>query len=245
MTGPASDSAGTPWNGRTLPAGGFAGDDGGTDAALRAALEGLAAGTASAGDVVEALTSARLLVPVVAVREAEEQTVHGTSDTQADMALVTLTGPDGRRALPVFSSVAALAAWDPAARPVPTDCRRAAVSAVAEGCDVMVLDAAGPSTFVLSRSALWAVGQGRRWLPAHEDPDVLAELAAVAATEPDVTSLRGEPGRQTQLALVLAVRPGLDGVGLRDLAERVSAVLRASEVVRERVDGLELRVTTG
>ena len=35
------------------------------------------------------------------------------------MALPVMIGTDGRRALPAFTSLAALAAWDPAARPVP------------------------------------------------------------------------------------------------------------------------------
>ena len=41
------------------------------------------------------------------------------------------SAPDGRRALPVFTSSDALAAWDAAARPVPAEGPRAALSAVA------------------------------------------------------------------------------------------------------------------
>jgi SseB protein N-terminal domain len=239
--GPA-DSAGVPWGGRTLPRGDFAGDDGTADPALRRTLDDRAADAADDAAVVRALASARVLVPVVAVRVEEAGTVHGPSDKQADMALVTLTGPDGRRALPVFSSVETLARWDRSARPVAVESRRAVASAVAESCDLVVVDPAGPVTFVVTRPALWAIGQGREWCPAHEDPDVLAELRRAVAAEPDVAGVEGEAGSGAQLRVVLRVRPGLDGDEVRALAGRVGQALRASALVAERVEGLELQV---
>ncbi|GMA85388.1 hypothetical protein GCM10025868_06380 [Angustibacter aerolatus] len=132
------------------------------------------------------------------------------------MALVTLTAPDGRRALPVFSGQESLRQWDPTARPVPVDARRAAVSAVAEGCDVVVLDPAGPLPFVLPRPALWAIGQGRSWVAAHDDPDVLAALRLAVRDEPDVVDVAGEPGEQAQARVRLLVRPGLDPSAVRE-----------------------------
>jgi hypothetical protein len=239
--GPA-DSAGVPWGGRTLPRGDFAGDDGTADPALRRALDDRALDAADDAAVVRALAAARVLVPVVAVRVDEAGTVHGTSDKQADMALVTLTGPDGRRALPVFTSVETLARWDATARPVAVESRRAVASAVAEGCDLVVVDPAGPVTFVVSRPALWAIGRGREWRPAHEDPDVLAELRRAVGAEPDVTDVQGEPGSGAQLRVVLRVRPGLDADAVRALAGRVGQAIGASPLVAERVEGLELQV---
>jgi len=238
----AADSAGVPWAGRSLPRGDFAGDDGTADPALRQALDDRAAEATDDAAVVRALGSARVLVPVVAVRVDEAGTAHGTSDKQADMALVTLTGPDGRRALPVFSSVETLARWDPSARPVAVESRRAVASAVAEGCDLLVVDPAGPVTFVVTRPALWAIGQGRKWSPAHEDADVLAELRRAVSAERDVAGVEGEPGSGAQLRVVLRVRPGLDVEEVRALARRVGRALGASAVVAERVEGLELKV---
>ncbi len=231
-----SDSAGTPWTGRTLPTGDFAGDDGAGDPRLSAAL------TADVADdqaVVRAIASARLLVPIVAVQGNEP-----ASDQASDMALVTLTGPDGKRALPVFSSVASLAAWDATARPVPVQAGRAAASAVAEGCDLMVLDPAGPVTYVVSRPALWALGAGRDWRPAHEDDEVLAAIEGAVAAEPDVVTFGAVPGQSAQLQVTLMVREGLAAEPVRAVAQRVADALQASDVVRERVDGLELRVQT-
>ena len=63
---------------------------------------------------MEHVARVRWLVPVVAV--AAEVDDSGDSgypmvETRTDMATVTLTAPDGSRALPVFTSLAALAAW--------------------------------------------------------------------------------------------------------------------------------------
>lgn len=235
-----ADSAGVPWQGRTLPAGGFSADDGGADAALHRALDERAAGRAGEEEVVAALSAARLLVPVVAVLGEGVEATHGPADKQADMALVTLTSPDGVRALPVFSSLESLAQWDSSARPVPVEARRAAVSAVAEGCDVMVLDPSGPVSFVVGRPALWALGQGRTWVPAHRDPEVAAVLHDVAAAFAEVDSVTGEPGERAELRVVVAVSADLDREALRALGARVGERLQASDVVRERVDGVEL-----
>lgn len=246
----ARDSAGVPWAGRRLPAGDFAGDDGAADPLVAQALQGLVAGTADDRAVVGALAAARVFVPVVAMRGGAQGERHSTSadpvasrgDTQADLALATLTGPDGRRALPVFAAIGSLARWDPLARPVPVPARRAALSAVAEGCELMVLDPAGPITYVVSRGALWAIGAGREWQPAHEDEQVRAELERVAGAEPAVLGVRAGAGRTAELLVTLELTAGLSPEDVTALAARVAEALQASDVVRERVDGLELSV---
>ncbi len=240
--GGGGDTAGVPWTGRTLPPGGFDGDSGGADPVVAQALSALAAGAGEAADVVTALASSRLLVPVVAVLGEGAEAAHGSADASADMALVTLTGTDGRRALPVFSSLESLAQWDSTARPVPVECRRAAVSAVAEGCDLMVLDPAGPVTFVVSRPALWAIGQGRDWVPAFRDGEVLAALRSAGDGVPGVVAVGAERGDQAELGVVVRLVAGLDEDAVRAAAGEVARRLQASDVVRERVDGVQLTV---
>ena len=110
--------------GRMIADPGFAGDDGEADPRLAGALEAYAADPARSPEVIFALASSRVLVPIVAVPR-ETGTVGGLAhDKSSDMALVTVVGRDGRRALPVFSSVAALAAWRVDARPVPVEAQR-------------------------------------------------------------------------------------------------------------------------
>lgn len=225
-----------------LAPGEFAGDDGAPDAALVAALE-----LADAPAVVAALASARVFVPVVAVLgETGESSLTGlASDKSADMALVTLTAPDGRQALPVFSSAEALAGWDARARPVPVRARRAALSAVDDGCDLLVVDPGGAGV-VVPRPALWAVAKDEPWVPSPTHPAVLRAVAEVAgsvgAHEPALAGASCEPGRRAELAVVLRLRPGLDRDDLAALTTRVSELLAARPEVADLVDSLELRV---
>ncbi len=255
----SADSAGVPWAGRTLAATGFEGDDGSADPRLAAALLRFASGEGELADVAHALQDVRVLVPVVAVLTEPDQLTgpdrtteahHGTEpaggralpgDKSADMALVTLTSPDGRTALPVFSSVAAVAAWDASARPVPVQARRAALSAVADGCSLLVLDPSRPASATLPRPALWAVAQGLPWTPSPRDPEVVAAVTAAARSVPAVRTVRCEPGRRAELAVVLGITKGLDRSALDRVLHEVTRRLAESAVVADRVDSLELR----
>ena len=102
--------------GRELPASSpFAGDDGACDLRLAAALEAYGRGDGSLAQVVRALAGTRVLVPVLAELEAADVVEVGehqhTIDKEASAGIVALRAPDGRTALPVFSSVSSMAAW--------------------------------------------------------------------------------------------------------------------------------------
>src|SRR5699024_2318482 len=66
------------------------------------------------------------------------------------------------------------------ARPVPVVAPQAAQAAVQEGCTSLLLDPATPAEeggpVLLPRSVLWALAQGRDWLPPHEDPALARAL---------------------------------------------------------------------
>jgi len=151
---------------RDLPDPGFAGDDGDADPALTAALaaydrdpDRLHAAT------LEVLQRHRLLVPVVAVlgEVAHDEQPDGTRlarDKASDMATVLMRGRDGRTALLAFTSTAALRRWNPEARTVPVDVRRAAEAAVQDDAAAMLVDVAGPVTFVVETDDLRELAQG-------------------------------------------------------------------------------------
>jgi hypothetical protein len=222
----------TDFSGRSIPNPGFAGDSGAADAALAAALEAHAGGFSTPREVMAALAAARVLVPVVAVLGEEEDVAEGAlrREKSADMALPTLIGRDGRKALPVFTSLAALAAWDASARPVPVETARAALSAVSEGCTVLVVDVAGPHSFVAERPQLWALAQQRAWLPAYDDRDVIAAVHAAVAGEPASASVA--PGSEGEPELVVTLDIG--DADSRAVAERVAQRLAGDPVIRER-----------
>lgn len=237
------DSSGVPWAGRELPVQPFAGDDGSPDPVLAAALAAAAGGSGSVADVVHALAAARVIVPVVAVLGTDHPApTLARGDLGADMAVVTVTGADGRVALPVFSGTETLRRWDPQARPVPVECRRAALAAVDEGCELLLLDPSGPVRFGVPRAAVWAIAQGRDWVPAAEDAELLAALQRAVHPLPDVLGLRLERAGDTGVRIVLGVRAGLDRTALEAVVHAARALIGEVEILPERADAVELRI---
>jgi hypothetical protein len=116
----------------------------------------------------------------------------------SDMAMPTIVGRDGRRALPAFTSLESLSRWLPAGRPVPVPAAAVWRSAVEESCAV-VIDIAGPVPVAVEGARLTALAQGLPVPVLHEDPDVW-RLAAVVAAE-------HAPGIRVRLS---AAQAGLD-----------------------------------
>ncbi|WP_300682473.1 SseB family protein [Nocardioides sp.] len=159
---------------RDILAPAFPDDHGDADQALTGALAGLAAGTANAYDVLAALRTARVLVPVVAVLGEMEIDEHGRAhDKTADMATVLITGADGRQALLAFTSLTTMQQWQADARPVAVTARDAARAALQDGATAIVLDLTGPVLFPIEGDDLVAlasdwelvrVGEGSAWI---------------------------------------------------------------------------------
>jgi hypothetical protein len=264
--GGSADSAGRSWEGRDLsgrgnPLHNFDQDDGTADAAYAEALSALIDGSGGEADVVRALATARVFVPIVAQLAEEEASVHGLSaDKQADMALVTVQAPDGRRALPVFTSIAALEAWHSEARPVAVYAARAALSAVAEKAELLVVDPGAELTFVVRRPAMWALAKQQEWVPSYEDEWLTGIVSQAVAVESDISSVGLAPGggigaktatgkivagggAGPELRLVLKVREGLERAELQALAARLQRRLGGDPDFMERVDSLEISFT--
>ncbi|HEX4018319.1 MAG TPA: SseB family protein [Frankiaceae bacterium] len=100
-------------------------------AADPAVLAALASGDPS--QILEALNDARLLVAVLALPGAEHA-------SEGEMALALLESGDGAQALPAFTGLDALRAWNPDARPVPRPAREVIGYAHAESLAAVVID---------------------------------------------------------------------------------------------------------
>lgn len=147
--------------GRQLLDTGFGDDTGQASPALAAALKAYAVEPARYIDALSALGQARLLVPVVAVLgEVEVDDAGLTHDKSSDMAAVLLQGADGRLALLAFTSIETLTRWNPEARPVPVTAEVAARSAVQDDAAALVVDVAGPTTFVVEGEDLRGLAAG-------------------------------------------------------------------------------------
>jgi len=236
--------------GRELPPSSpFAGDDGTADPRVAAALDALGSGTGSVSGVVDALHGTRVLVPVLAELEVADVVVHDghahTVDKEASAGIVALRAPDGRTALPVFTSVATMTAWRSDARPVPSDIARAALSAVTEGWEVVVVDPGGPITVLLPRPAVWALAQQTRWVPAvgpdGVDDEIRAAVVASVAPVRGVVAVDAVAGTRAEVAVLVDLVPGLDRAGLDSVLRGVNDALATVELVAARVDSIEIR----
>ena len=159
----------------------FPGDDGTADPAVRAALAAYAAGQGSEHAALTALARSRLLVPVVAVPGEADEDGSGKS---TEMALPTLVGRDGRRAVLAFTCLDALKQWRSDARPVPVPAASAWLAGTQDDASAVVIDVAGPVTLAVDGARLAALAAGRPVPLPHQDPEVLAALQAALAREP-------------------------------------------------------------
>jgi SseB protein N-terminal domain len=225
-----------------VPATRPAGDTGGADPAVTAALAAYAAGAATEHAVLTAVAASRLLVPVVAV--LAEANADGTvppapasarsgsrpeppapasarsgsrSEKETEMALPTLIGNDGRKAVIAFTGTDTVRRWRADARPVPVPASRLWPAVAAEQADAVVIDVAGPVPLVIEGARLWALASGAPVPLPHEDPDIRAQVAAVT----DNFTL-GPGGQDAELTITVKTQ---DLTAARAAAEAIAARL--------------------
>ncbi|MFJ6379129.1 SseB family protein [Kitasatospora sp. NPDC092039] len=230
--------------GKSIPNPGFSDDDGTADPALTEALDRWSRDRAAEPEVLAALTPTRLMVPIVAILGEVEVSPEGhRHEKTSDMAVPVLEAPDGRRALPAFTSLESLTRWRADARPAPTAAPQAAMVAFAERADTLLIDPAGPVPFQLSGARLRALAENRPFLPPVRDPEVREAVRGLLAAEPQVVTglLAASDGSDGVLAVVFD--PALDQAGLQAAAQRVGQAVAADPVLRVRLDrGLDLAV---
>ena len=159
------------FEGSRIPDPGFAGDTGAAPEAVTSALSAYAADRRRHAETLAVLLDSRVLVPVVALLgEVEVDEAGLAHDKSSDMATVLMTGRDGRRALLAFTGTDRLQAWDPEARPVPATLRLAARSAIQDGAEALVIDLAGPVTFVVEGEDLTRTAAGWQLARVGEQP---------------------------------------------------------------------------
>ncbi|WJL95307.1 SseB family protein [Microbacterium sp. ET2] len=250
-TGPA-DSAGVPWEGRAFQPNPHAGDDGRADPQLLAALEAFGRGDGDERAVVDAYRSARLLIPLIAEKGDEGVGAHGLAvDKTQELSIVSVAAPDGRRVLPVFTSVETMTRWDAAARPVPADGVRTALAVAAEDTELIVIDPGSPTEFVLRRPAVWAIAQSQPWEPSYISPEVYAGLRESVGSELAVIDFSLTPGDPTarlrgpELIVELQLVQGLDRGELDAVLARLAKRWAADDRVAVLVDSLTIKLGRG
>ena len=196
---------------------------------MTAILAAYAAGQAAEAEVLAAVAATRLLVPVVAV--LAEANSDGT-EKETEMALPTLVGNDGRKAVIAFTGVETINRWRADARPVPVPAPRLWPAVAAEEADAVVVDVAGPVPLVIEGARLRALAAGEPPPAAHDDPDIRAQVAAVTA------GFTLEPGdADADLTVVLSAAGPADA--------RIAAEAIAARLAPRLRRGVAFRLTRG
>ncbi|MGI9004743.1 MAG: SseB family protein [Streptosporangiaceae bacterium] len=205
----------------------FGTDDGSAEPAVSRALAGYAADEGSERAALAALAASRLLVPVVA---AGGETAAG-GEKASEMALPTLIGLDGRRAIPAFTCMAAMQRWRRDARPVPAAALAVWQAAAQDSCAV-VIDVGGPVPLAVEGARLAALARGDGPPELWADPDVREIVASVLAGHLEVAAFDLRPGEADRdLAIALSLAPGQPADDVTSLAAQLA------EAVHGRLGG--------
>jgi hypothetical protein len=204
------------------------GDRGHADPGVTAALSAYHRANTTEQDVLLAVASARLLVPVVAMlRSAPPASIDEATggEKESEMALPTLIGNDGRAAIIAFTGIETMTRWRPDARPVIAPAARVWHAAVAEG-QAVVIDVAGPVPLVIEGARLAALAAGEPPPLPHEDPDVRAAISEVIASHAGVTGFALAPASSGgDVAVTLRVAGAADAGTARAAAQVIAAFL--------------------
>lgn len=244
-----TDSAGTPWEGRSFDKNSFADDDGGASPELVESIASFRAGKLGAEAVVDQIRISRLLVPLLANLGESEVGAHGQKvDKSAELSIVTVKSPDDQDSLVVFSSVEAMTKWNKASRPVPTDAIRVALAAASQMSTRVVLDPGSETEFVIRRPAIAKIAQSLPWLPPERNPSVLSVLDESITGESLVVGFEAataDPQSRllgAELQVSLQLQPKAEPGPVRDLIERVSSKWSKSEEFATSVDSVAIKL---
>ncbi|GGF40965.1 hypothetical protein GCM10011399_37140 [Subtercola lobariae] len=141
-----------------------------------------------------------------------------------------------------------MAKWNPAARPIPTAARRIALSAAAEGTDLLILDATSDTEFVVRRPAVWAIAQDVAW--RHPVGDDVVEAAFVNSVEGElnITGIALESGDPharltgSEVVVRLQLAAGLDQAAISGLLARLNGRWSHNDVIAARIDSLAIKL---
>lgn len=240
------DSAGVPWEGREFSQNNWSEDDGSTPAILA----GVLARELDKAALVAALAQSRMLIPLLAELGESGVGPHGQMvDKSADLAIVAVSTPDGKSAIPAFSSVAEMTAWNSTARPVPVDMAKLAIAAVSEGHERVVLNPAGLAIGI-RRPALAALAQGLTWTLPHLNDWVLEAIRAAADQNYQIKAVRAfdaDPTGQLlkpELGLEITLSPGLSQQELQQVLTEFGTALQTQKFL-ELVDSFTIKVLAG
>ena len=245
----SADSSGVPWEGREFQPNAHAGDDGTTPESVATTILAFRDGSATLTELAAALADSRALIPLI-TRAGDDFDADNPvmEDKVQELAVVTVAGPNGTTAYPAFTSVDAMRAWNPDARPIPIELRRVCLAAVGEGADRVVINP-GTDQIVLRRPVVWAIAQGNPYIAPWELTAFVTHTRTLLA---DIDSLLevgvgpGDPnatGDGPDVTMSLGLVDGLDAQQVHSLTAAVHERVSSDELFANMVDSLTVTLS--
>ena len=246
----AADSAGISFSGREFRPHPFDGDDGSTPPALGEALSLWRDGHTGEAmiDVIEALRTSRVLVPLLADAGDIGYTPEGKKvEKTQELSIVTVEGPDASPVALMFSDVEALQTWRADARPVPVEATKVAAWVLDDQMARAVLNPGSNTECVIRRGAIVSLLTGEPYTPPVDDPAVRGEIGLAFNAENFVQfalhngwNLVG--GNGPDLIVEVALPPGLSAEHLRERQQLWATAWAQSPILNRLVDGIRLKI---
>lgn len=191
--------------------------------------------------LVGALAHERVIVPIEVEADPRDTGVHAGLEKGAGADLASVDSAVGP-ALAVYSCADALASERARARPMPLSARRVALTALVETSGHVLVDPQG-ACVLLPRPAVAALAQGDVWLPAWRDPELLAELRALAGCgeATGILDVRVVAGGATTVVVELVVDPRSEGSGARTALARAARAVGTSPRLSVAAERIEIR----
>jgi len=241
-----ADSSGVPWEGRTFQDNPHAGDTGATPADVTERLTAWRSGTGTFTDLVAAFAINRFLIPLVTHAGDDFDVDHPVmGDKVQELSVITVAGPSDEKVIPVFTSVAAMTAWNSDARPIPIDAQRVALAAASEQTDRIVVNP-GTDSIVLRRPVVWSIAQGNPYIAPWESVEFLAETRKLLAGIDNLLEVNvgsgdsNATGDGPDVTLLLALPDGLNAEQVQTLINAVQDRISGNELFVNQVDALTL-----
>jgi hypothetical protein len=169
-------------------------------------------------------------------------------DKIQELSVITVAGPSGEKVIPVFTSVAAMTAWNSDARPIPIDAQRVALAAASEQTDRIVVNP-GTDSIVLRRPVVWSIAQGNPYIAPWESVEFLAETRKLLAGIDNLLEVNVGSGDSNatgdghDVTLLLALPDGLNAEQVQTLINAVQDRVAGNELFVSEVDALTLTLS--
>src|SRR5699024_7751309 len=101
-----------------------------------------------------------------------------------------------------------------------------------------------PEATLIPYQADAAIATGEGWKKQLLDTEVHEAIEQIEEAFPAATRAEVQPGKGADIRIVLARKRGLDRVAGLHASNHISSALGSTPLITERIDSLELRITT-